>query len=72
MSEQSLKDKTKMELQESIIHALEGNAVLFLGSGFSIEERGDGLTFPYGRRAKPSLFESVALQSCFTNNRSQQ
>ena len=22
--------------------------------------------------AKPSLFESVALQSCFTNNRSQQ
>jgi len=35
-------------------------------------ERGDGLTFPYGRRAKPSLFESVALQSCFTNNRSQQ
>ena len=34
------------------------------------EERGDGLTFPYGRRAKPSLFESVAVQSCFTNNRS--
>ena len=30
MAEQSLKDKTKMELQESIIHALEGNAVLFL------------------------------------------
>lgn len=25
-----------MELQESIIHALDGNAVLFLGSGFSI------------------------------------
>ena len=21
------------------------------------EERGDGLTFPYGRRAKPSLFD---------------
>ena len=37
-----------------------------------LKNGGDGLTFPYGRRAKPSLFESVALQSCFTNNRSQQ
>ncbi|MBQ6226508.1 MAG: SIR2 family protein [Bacteroidaceae bacterium] len=35
-----------MELQESIIHALDGNAVLFLGSGFSIgATKEDGTEF---------------------------
>jgi len=35
-----------MELQESIIHALDGNAVLFLGSGFSIgATKEDGTAF---------------------------
>lgn len=40
-----------MELQESIIHALDGNAVLFLGSGFSIgATKEDGSLF---KTAKP-------------------
>lgn len=35
-----------MELQEAIIHALDGNAVLFLGSGFSIgASKEDGTVF---------------------------
>ena len=35
-----------MEIQESIIHALDGNAVLFLGSGFSIgATKEDGTEF---------------------------
>ena len=35
-----------MEIQESIMHALDGNAILFLGSGFSIGAiKEDGTVF---------------------------
>lgn len=50
MAEQSLRSKIvkgqNMEIQESIMHALDGNAILFLGSGFSIgATKEDGTVF---------------------------
>lgn len=47
-----------MELQESIIHALDGNAVLFLGSGFSIgATKEDGTEF---KTATPLAYKLLA------------
>lgn len=51
-----------MELQESIIHALDGNAVLFLGSGFSIGAiKENGSMFMTAKPLAHKLLEECGL-----------
>ena len=65
-------DGMSVELAEKVHLLFMANYIDYSDYDFRDVGTGGRVDFHCVCRAKPSLFESVAMQSCFTNNRNQQ